>query len=131
MSPAQAFHVVDGLGHLDTAALATATGMDLGLDHPDGAAQFLCGFHRFLHRERRDAARHGHTELAQDFLALVFVNLHGVSLRDGSSVRRGCCSGWRETCSGNERRNCIMVRCTKMGRGAGWSAMTTSEQDTA
>ena len=35
------------------------------------------GFHRFLHRERRIAARHGHAELAQEFLALVFVDLHG------------------------------------------------------
>jgi hypothetical protein len=33
-----ALDVVDGLGHLHAAALAAATGVDLGLDHPHGAA---------------------------------------------------------------------------------------------
>jgi hypothetical protein len=79
----QALDVVNRLGHLDAATLATAAGVDLRLDHPHGAAQFLGGFHRLLHRERRDAARHRHTELTQDFLALVLVNLHEVSLRSG------------------------------------------------
>jgi hypothetical protein len=71
-----ALDVVDGLGHLDAAALAAATGVDLGLDHPHRAAELLGGFHGLLHRECGNAARHGHTKLAQDFLALVFVNLH-------------------------------------------------------
>src|SRR5690606_33946241 len=75
--------VVDALGHLHAAALATATGVDLGLDHPHGAAELLGCFHGFLHRESGNAARNGHTKIAQDFLALVFVNLHEVSLREG------------------------------------------------
>jgi hypothetical protein len=36
-----------------------------------------------LHGEGGDAARHRHTELAQDFLALVFMNLHNISLEAG------------------------------------------------
>jgi hypothetical protein len=35
-----------------------------------------------LNRERRNAAWDGHTKLTQDFLALVFVNLHEASLRE-------------------------------------------------
>jgi hypothetical protein len=75
-----ALDVFNGLGDLDAAALAAATGVDLGFHHPDRATQFLRGFHRFLHRECRDTAGHRHTKLTQDFLALVLVNLHEVSL---------------------------------------------------
>ena len=73
-----AFHVVNGLGHFDATTLATASGVDLGLDHPHGAAEFLGGFDRLLYGERRDATGDWHTELTQDFLALVLVNLHEV-----------------------------------------------------
>ena len=72
----QALDVVNRLGHLDATALATATGVDLGLDNPHGAAQFLCGFNGLLHSESSDATGSGHAELTQDFLALVLVNLH-------------------------------------------------------
>ena len=57
--------------------------VDLGLDHPHGAAELLGCFNGFLHRECGNATRNGHTKIAQDFLALVFVNLHEVSLREG------------------------------------------------
>jgi hypothetical protein len=57
--------------------------VDLRLDDPDRAAELLRGFDCFLHRERRNAARHGHPKIAQDFLGLVFVNLHEASLREG------------------------------------------------
>ena len=73
----QLLQVVHRARELDAAALAAAAGVDLGLDDPDAAAEFLSGFHRLLHRERGVAARHGHAELAQEFLALVFVDLHG------------------------------------------------------
>jgi hypothetical protein len=79
----QALDIVDALGHFHAAALAAATRMDLRLDHPHRAAKLLGGFHRLLHREGRNAARHRHTKIAQDFLALVLVNLHEVSLRSG------------------------------------------------
>jgi hypothetical protein len=106
----QALDVVDRLGDLDAAALAPAAGVDLCLHHPDRAAEFLRGFHRLLHGERRDAARHGHAEAAQDLLALVLVNLHGMSLEE----RGWCTRCWRS--SGQPLRgaaaNCIMVHRT-------------------
>jgi hypothetical protein len=76
----QAFDVINALGHFDAAAFATATGVDLRLDHPNWAAEFLRSLNRLLHCEGRDAAWHGHTKLTQDVLALVFVNFHEDSL---------------------------------------------------
>jgi hypothetical protein len=73
-----AFDVIDGFGHFDAAAFATAASVDLGFDHPHWTAQFLCGFDSLLNRERRNATGNWHTELTQDFLALVLVNLHEV-----------------------------------------------------
>jgi hypothetical protein len=83
ISPARALDIVNRLGHLDAAALAAPAGVDLRLDDPNRAAQLLRGFHRLLYGESRNAAGHWHTELAQDFLALVLVNLHEVSLGRG------------------------------------------------
>jgi hypothetical protein len=74
----QTLDVFNRFGHFDATTLATSTGVDLGLDHPNGAAQLLCRLNRFLDGEGRDAARNGHTKLTQDFLALVLVNLHEV-----------------------------------------------------
>ena len=76
-----AFDVFNRLGHFHTAPFATATGVDLGLDHPNGATQLLCRLNRFLNGESRDTAGNGHAELTQDFLALVFVDFHELSLR--------------------------------------------------
>ena len=76
----QTFNVVNGFRHFHAAALAASTGVDLGLHHPNRAAQFLSGFHRFLNRKRWNAAGNGHAKLTQDFLALVLVNLHEISL---------------------------------------------------
>jgi hypothetical protein len=86
----QTTHVVQALGDLHAAALAAATRVDLRLHDPHRAAQLLCGFHRLLHRERRVAARHRHVELAQDFLALVFVDLHRVELLGRMGTMRDC-----------------------------------------
>ena len=72
----QGFYVVDGLGHLHAAALAAATSMDLRLHHPNWAAKLLCCLYSFLDGECRNATGYWHTELTQDFLALVFMNLH-------------------------------------------------------
>jgi len=72
----QLLHVLDGLGNLHAAALAAATSVDLGLHHPHGSTQLLGCFNSLLHGKRRNATGNGHTKLAQDFLALVFMNLH-------------------------------------------------------
>ena len=67
---------------LDAARLAATTRVHLRLDHPHRAAQLLCGFDRFVNRECGDAPGHRNVELAQDFLALVFVDLHRGDLLD-------------------------------------------------
>ena len=72
----QLLDLVKRFGNLDAAALAAATRVDLGLHNPYRAAELLRRFDRFLHCKRRDATRHRHTELTQDLLALVFVDLH-------------------------------------------------------
>jgi len=76
----QALHIVNAFRYFHAAALAATTRVDLGFHHPNRAAEFLRGFHRFLDRESRMPAGHGHAKLAQNFFALVFVNLHGISL---------------------------------------------------
>src|SRR5690606_1108918 len=58
----QLAHLVDGAGQLDAPALATATGMDLGLHDPDGPAQLGGGGHGFVDRVGRDAAGYRHAE---------------------------------------------------------------------
>ncbi len=73
-------HFVHRARHLDAAALAAPARVNLRLHHPNGPAERLGGLHRFVDAERRDASRRGHAELAKDFLALVFVDLHGFSL---------------------------------------------------
>src|SRR5450759_1937711 len=50
--------------------------MDLGLHHPYLAAQLFGGLHRFRDGETGYAARRFDTVFAQDFLALVFVDIH-------------------------------------------------------
>ena len=69
--------LVERARELDATALAAAAGMDLRLHHPDRATELLRRLGGFQHAERGVAARHRHTELAQDFLALVLVDLHG------------------------------------------------------
>jgi hypothetical protein len=56
-----------------------------------------------LNRKRWNAAGNGHAELTQDFLALVLVNLHEISLG---------IVGWMELLSALDRANsdCLMKR---------------------
>ena len=75
--------IVNRACQLDPAPLATSTCMNLRFDNPNRAAEFLGGFDRLLNGECSNAARHWHTKLTQDFLALVLVNLHEGSLRSG------------------------------------------------
>src|SRR5574343_483253 len=68
-------------GNLDTAALATATGVNLGLDHPDLAAQGFGCLSRVVDGRAVNPARNRNAEFLQDLLALIFVNFHALSLR--------------------------------------------------
>ena len=61
---------------LDAAALAATTGMDLRLDDPDFATELARRVFRLGHGKARNASRRRHTVLAQDFLALILVNVH-------------------------------------------------------
>jgi hypothetical protein len=57
--------------------------MDLRLDYPWATLfqlfQFIRSFHRFPHAETRESTGSRNTECAQDFLGLVFVDLHDFS----------------------------------------------------
>src|SRR5574343_332121 len=66
---------------LDATALATATCVNLGLDHPDLAAQGFGCLDRVFHGGAVNPARNGDAEFLQDLLALIFVNFHALSLR--------------------------------------------------
>ena len=58
-------------------ALAASAGMDLRLDHIKRPGQRLRRRDRFLHAHRRMAGGNGHAELRQQFLGLIFVDVHG------------------------------------------------------
>ena len=67
--------LVDGPGHLDAAALAAPAGMDLRLDHPALAAEFLGRGRGVVHGVRDPAFRYPHAVFPQQFLGLVFVDV--------------------------------------------------------
>jgi hypothetical protein len=50
--------------------------VDLGLDDPERAAELLRCFARLANAEGRVSARDGDAEAGEEFLALVFVDLH-------------------------------------------------------
>ena len=59
------------------AARTSATGMDLGLDHIDGSAQFLGNLFGLGDGVGDAAARHRHTIFFQQVFGLVFMDIHG------------------------------------------------------
>ena len=69
--------LIDRTCELHATALAAPARMDLRLHDPDLPTEFLCGLGGLLHAESGMAARDRHAELAKDFFALVFVDLHG------------------------------------------------------
>src|SRR5260364_44747 len=73
-------HLIDGFGDFDAAAFAASARVNLGLDDPDAPPQFARDLDGLLDRYRRFAARHGDSIRAQDFLALIFMNLHSYCL---------------------------------------------------
>ena len=93
--PGQLSYLVDRAGQFDATALAAATSMDLCLDHPHRAAEFLCCFNCLLHRVGGDAPGYRHPKLSQDSLALVLVNFHRDSRRNGFFWRRHIDPGLR------------------------------------
>ena len=69
---------------LHAASLAAAAGVDLGLDDPELAADLAGTIGRLFGAVGERALGHGHTEAGQDFLGLVFVNIHGQKSSGGS-----------------------------------------------
>ena len=69
-------HLIQRLGHLHAASLATATSMDLGFHHAHGGAQLLGILHRFFYRKSRESFRHLHAVGFQDLLALILMDIH-------------------------------------------------------
>jgi hypothetical protein len=67
---------VERFGDFDTAALAAAAGMDLGLDHPYLAAELACRRIRVGHGEARDSAGCRDAVFAEYLFSLIFVNIH-------------------------------------------------------
>ena len=69
-------HLVLGFRHLDTAALAAATRMDLRLHDPDRPAKGLRRRHRLVDGEAGYRLWSDDAVPSQDFLRLIFVDLH-------------------------------------------------------
>ena len=77
---------VDRLGEADAAlgvgaqflelALAAAAGVDLRLDHPQRSGELLGGLDRFVDAHRGMAGGNRHAELREQFLGLIFVDVH-------------------------------------------------------
>src|SRR5690606_11170698 len=57
--------LVDRAGELHATALASSTGVDLGLHHPDVAAERLGGLDRLVDRETGDAPGHRDPEIGR------------------------------------------------------------------
>lgn len=64
---------------LDTARLAAAARMDLRFDNDNGGAQLLCVCDCFVDSECRQTVRYVDTELPQNLLGLVLMNVHLVN----------------------------------------------------
>ena len=78
------------LDDLDAAALATTTGVDLGLHDGHAAAEAPGDRSGLVDRERNFPAGHRHAVPGQDGLRLILVNLHRSSL---NVVDRGAKTG--------------------------------------
>ena len=73
-------HLGLGPAEFHPARRAAAAGMDLRLDDPGIAAQFAGAIACLFGAVGQAAARDGHAEAGEDFLGLIFVNVHSVFL---------------------------------------------------
>ena len=69
-------NLVLGATELDTAGLAARARMNLGLDHPGFAADFARPIGGLLGAIGKPPTRHGHPEPGEDFLGLIFMDIH-------------------------------------------------------
>src|SRR5690606_1165180 len=82
-------HLVEGAGELDAAGLAAATGMDLGLDHPEVAGNGLGRIDRFFGRAGDAPGGHRDAVIGEQLLGLVFVEVHVGSVLERIAARPG------------------------------------------
>ena len=75
--PGALAHLVNGARELHPAALAAPAGVNLRFDHPDRATERLGCRYGFFHTKTRQAAWSRQAEFAEEFLPLIFVDLHG------------------------------------------------------
>ena len=87
-------HLVDRATEFHAAALAATSGVNLRLDDPEFAAQFLGGGDRLSRRRCDSTAQHGNPVRGEDFLCLILVNLHHLAPLQGwrTSTDRSRCS---------------------------------------
>ena len=71
------YRLIPAGADLDPAGLAAPAGVDLGLHHPDRAAERIDGGLHVVRHQHRHAARHRHAEPRQHLLGLIFVEIHG------------------------------------------------------
>ncbi len=69
-------HFIEGLGELHAAGLAAAARVDLGLDHPEVAADGLGRVDSLFRRARYAPGRHRNAVIGKELLCLVFVEIH-------------------------------------------------------
>jgi hypothetical protein len=62
---------------LDAAALAPATGVDLGFDDPNRSTEVLGDLFGLLRRVGNPTAGHSDPVLGEDALGLILMNIHG------------------------------------------------------
>ena len=78
-------------GELDAPRLASAAGMDLGLDRPDRSPQRLGRFPRLGRRIGDRTPGHRDTELTHQALGLILVNIHPLFFIDaGNGLKAPC-----------------------------------------
>src|SRR5438105_8007689 len=70
-------NTLDGSDEFHAAAFPASACVNLGLHHEGWTAQFFGRSNGFLNSECGNTTRHWHPEAAQNFLGLVFVDVHG------------------------------------------------------
>jgi hypothetical protein len=87
--PGNAANLLFGLGQFDSAALAPAPGVNLGLNHNRVSAQGFGYLDRFIATKRHPALGGRHTVFSEKFFGLVFVDFHlQVSFREKSNYMK-------------------------------------------
>ncbi len=69
-------YLINGFRKFNATALTAPTGVNLGFDDPNRPAQLLSNFYCFFGCIGDPAFWHSDPEAPQDFLGLIFMNIH-------------------------------------------------------